>query len=177
MGSDKARVVLFGKPLLEHVSDQLEPLFADILVSVRKKRPEVLYPQVVDSAKARGPMVGIKSALERVTTEWVFVIACDMPLISARLIQHLAKIRNQHDVVVPYAFDRPQPLFGFYHKNCLPLMEERIKQGQRSMMHLLGDMNTCILGEQQVKMIDPAFKSLVNVNNMEDMKKVEHLNE
>ena len=173
MGSDKASVVLSGKSLLGHVLAQVEPLFSDILISVREKRPDIVYPQIVDSSKQRGPMVGIKSALEAAKTEWVFVIACDMPLISTGLIQHLAGLRNQHDAVVPFVFDRPQPLFGFYNKTCLPLMEDRMKQGQRSMIRLLDDLDTHLLSEQQVRVMDPEFKSLLSLDTMEDVKKVE----
>jgi len=173
MGSDKASVVLAGKSLLEHVIAQLEPLFSDILISVREKRPDIVYPQIVDGAEDRGPMVGIKSALESVKTDWVFVIACDMPFISTNLIQHLTGFRNQHDAVVPFVYDRPQPLFGFYNKTCLPLMETRIMQGQRSMIRLLDNLDTFLLSEQQVKAIDPELKSLLSLDTVEDVKKVE----
>jgi len=173
MGADKASVVLSGESLLEHVLAQLEPLFSDMLISVREKRSDIAYPQIVDGSKQRGPMVGIKSALEVVKTDWVFVIACDMPFISTGLIQHLAGLRSPHDAVVPFAFDRPQPLFGFYNKTCLPLMEARMKQGQRSMIRLLDDLDTFLLSEQQVKAMDPELKSLLSLDTMEDVKEVE----
>jgi len=173
MGSDKASVVLSGKSLLGHVLEQLEPLFSEILISVREKRSDITYPQIVDGAKDRGPMVGIKSALKAAKTDWVFVIACDMPFISTGLIQHLAGLRSQHDAVVPFVYDRPQPLFGFYNKTCLPLMESRMKQGQRSMIRLLDDLDTFLLSEQQVKAVDPELKSLLSLDTMEDVKEVE----
>jgi len=173
MGSDKAGVMLAGKSLLGHVLAQLEPLFSDMLISVREQRPDIAYPQIIDGIQDRGPMVGIKAALEAAKTDWVFVIACDMPFISTGLIRHLAGLRSQHDAVIPFAFDRPQPLFGFYRKTCLPLMEARMKQGQRSMIRLLDDLDTCLLSEQQVKAMDPELKSLLSLDTMEDVKKVE----
>ena len=173
MGADKASVVLAGKSLLEHVLAQLEPLFADILISVREQRPDIGYPQIVDDSTDRGPMVGIKAALESVKSDWVFVIGCDMPFISTGLIQHLAGLRSDHDAVVPHVFDRPQPLFGFYHKTCLPLMEARMKQGQRSMIRLLAELDAFQLSETQVKEIDPGLKSLLSLDTIEDVKKVE----
>jgi len=173
MGADKASVVLAGKSLLGHVLAQLEPLFADILISVREKRLDIAYLQIVDDVDERGPMVGIKAALEVVKTDWVFVIACDMPFISTGLIQHLAGLRSQHDAVVPFAFDRPQPLFGFYNKTCLPLMQARMKQGKRSMIRLLDDLDVCLLSEQQVKKIDPKLKSLLSLDSLEDVNNVE----
>jgi molybdopterin-guanine dinucleotide biosynthesis protein A len=173
MGADKASIMLAGQSLLEHVLAQIEPLFSDMLISVREQRPDMAYPQIVDGAEERGPMVGIKAALEAVKTDWLFVIACDMPLVSTGLIQHLAGLRSQHDAVVPFAFDRPQPLFGFYHTTCLPLMKDRMKQGQRSMIRLLDDLDVCLLSEQQVKKIDPELKSLRSLDTMEDVKEVE----
>jgi len=173
MGADKAGVMLAGKSLLGHVLAQIEPLFSDILISVREQRSDMAYPQIVDDVDERGPMVGIKAALEQVKVDWVFVIACDMPLVSTGLIQHLAGLRSHHDAVVPFAFDMPQPLFGFYHKTCLPLLQARLKQGQRSMIRLLDDLDTCLLSEQQVKKIDPELKSLRSLDTMEDVKKVE----
>jgi len=122
-------------------------------------------------------MVGIEAALEAVKTDWVFVIACDMPFVSTGLIQHLAGLRSQHDAVVPFAFNMPQPLFGFYHKTCLPLVQTRMKQGQRSMIRLLDDLDTCLLSEHQVKAIDPELKSLMSLDSLEDVKNVERLNE
>jgi len=175
MGSDKARIVLAGKSLLEHVLEQLEPLFSDILISVREKRADIHYPQIVDKTADRGPMVGIKSVLEQVKTDWVFVIACDMPFISTGLIQHLAGLRGGHDAVVPHVSDRPQPLFGFYNKTCLPMMEARMKQGQRSMIRLLADLDVFELSEQQVKTIDPELKSLLSLDSVEDVKRVENV--
>ena len=173
MGSDKARIVLAGKSLLEHVLEQLEPLFSDILISVREKRADIHYPQIVDKMEERGPMVGIQSVLEQVKTDWVFVIACDMPFISTDLVQHLAGLRSEYDAVVPHVFDRPQPLFGFYNKTCLPMMEVRMKQGQRSMIQLLADLDAFELSEQQVRTIDPELKSLLSLDSLEDVKKVE----
>jgi len=177
MGADKAGVMLAGKTLLEHVLARVEPLFSEILISVREQRADMAYPQIVDDVDERGPMVGIKAALEQVKTDWVFVIACDMPFVSTGLIQYLAELRSQHDAVVPFVYDRPQPLFGFYHKTCLPLMQARMKQGQRSMIRLLDDLDTCLLSEQQVKMIDPELKSLMSLDSLEDVKNVERLNE
>jgi len=175
MGSDKASVVLAGKSLLEHVLAQLEPLFSDMLISVREQRPDIAYPQIVDKTEHRGPMVGIKAALEQVNTDWMFVIACDMPLVSTALLRHLAGLRYAHDAVVPFAFDRPQPLFGFYNKSCLPMMNMKMQQGQRSMIRLLDSLDTCLLSEQQVQAIDPEMKSLLSLDTLEDVKKVERV--
>jgi len=184
MGADKAMTEIAGKPMAAHIVETLDPLFSDILISVREFRTDVTLPQVIDRSSERGPMVGIKSALEAVQTDWLFVIACDMPFVSAELIHHLASERgdqdanDNYDVILPYVCDRPQPLFGFYaKKRCLPMMEIRLAAGQRSMMRLLDQLNTYYLPEEQVKQIDPQLRSSMSLDTLEEVKKMESNNE
>lgn len=175
MGSDKAATELQGKPLLRHVIEKIEPLFSELLISVHVLRADLKHVQIVDDSEERGPMLGIKRALEEANTDWVFVIACDMPFVSTMLIQELANKRESFEAVVPFVFDRPQPLFGFYSKTCLTKMEARMKQGQRSMIRLLAELDTCLLSEQQVKAIDPQLKSLMSLDTAADVKNMECL--
>ena len=177
MGSDKAGTLLHGKTLLQHVLEQIQPLFSDIVVSVREFRDDVVSPQIIDSSHDRGPMVGIQAVLEQVSTPWVFVIGCDMPFVSAPLIRLLEAKRESHDAVVTHVFDRPQPLFGFYAKSCLPMMGERIAQGQRSMIRLLDALNSCMVAELQVREVDPQLRSLMSLDTIEDVKRMEQRDE
>lgn len=174
MGSDKAATELQGKTLLRHVIEKIEPLFSELMISVHELRTDLKQKQIIDDSEGRGPMVGIKRALEEAKTDWVFVIACDMPFVSTALIQQLANKRESFDAVVPYVHDRPQPLFGFYSKTCLAKMEARMKQGQRSMIRLLAELDTYMLSEKQVKLIDPELRSLMSLDTEEDVNKMEN---
>jgi len=181
MGSDKAMVELAGKPMAAHIVEMIDPLFSDILISVREYRTDVTLPQIKDdyagsscpASKGRGPMLGIKSALEAAQSDWIFVIACDMPFVSTALIQELASHRAENDAVLTYVSDRPQPLFGFYAKSALPLMQARIAEGQRSMMRLIDKLDVCLLSEAQVKKINPQLRSLMSLDSIEAVKKME----
>ncbi|MDX8397683.1 MAG: molybdenum cofactor guanylyltransferase [Mariprofundaceae bacterium] len=175
MGSDKALTKFQGQSLFSHVIEKVEPLFSEILISVHSLRADLKHRQIIDDAEARGPMVGIKRGLEEADTDWVFVIACDMPFVSTMLIQELASKRENFEAVVPFVHDRPQPLFGFYSKACLEKMEARMKQGQRSMIRLLGELDTYAMSEQQVLLIDADLKSLISLDTMKDVNKMECL--
>ncbi len=177
MGSDKATTKLHGKLLLTHVLEKIEPLFSELLISVHALRPDLKYKQIIDDSEDRGPMVGIKRALEEAKTDWVFVIACDMPFVATMLIQALANKREFFDAVVPYVDDRPQPLLGFYAKTCLPVIEVQMQQGQRSMMRLLDKLNTCLVAEAQIKEVDPSLKSFISLDTVEQVKAMEFKHE
>jgi len=176
-GSDKAAIKLQGKPLLAHVLEKMEPLFSGLLISVHTLRPGLKHTQIIDDSTGRGPMVGIKRALEEAKTDWVFVIACDMPFVSTPLIQELANKRESHDAVVSHVHDRPQPLFGFYATTCLPMMETQIQLRQRSMMRLLDKLDTCLVSELEVKKIDPSLKSFISLDTVEQVKDMEFKHE
>lgn len=177
MGADKAGTLMHGKPLLQHVLEKLQPLFAEIVISVRKQRDDVSCAQIIDLSQGRGPMVGIQAALEQVSTHWIFVIACDMPFVSTSLIRLLASKRESHDAVVCYAHERPQPLFGFYARSCLPMMRTSIANEERSMIRLLGALDSYMLAEMQVKAIDPELMSLISLDSAEDVKRMESRDE
>jgi len=171
MGADKAMVPLRGKPMLMHVLEQITPLFSNIVISTRELRENLPCQQIIDASEDRGPMVGIITALEAVESDWLFVIACDMPFVSHALIRLLATNRDAHDAVVSHVHGRVQPLFGFYAKTSLPMMKRQMQQGQRSMIRLLDKLNSSIVSEQQVREIDPQFESLISLDSIEDVKK------
>ena len=177
MGRDKAMTKIAGKPMVAHIIETIDPLFSDILISVREFRTDVSLPQIIDSSSARGPMIGIKSALEAMQTDWLFVIACDMPFVSTELIQALVLKRENHHAVLTHVDDRAQPLFGFYAKSCLPLMKTSVAEGQRSMMRLLDQLDVYLLPEAEVERIDPQLNSLMSLDTVEEVKKMESNNE
>lgn len=86
-----------------------------------------------DMYDIRGPMTGLVSALFHALHRWVFVSACDMPFISESLIRYMASKRGGYDAVVPSLKGRPEPLFAFYSKRFLPIMEEALLAGNKGL--------------------------------------------
>ena len=83
-GVDKGLLAIAGKGLAERLFDALSPHFGEVLVSTN--RPEA-YGRleaacVRDRFPGRGPLAGIHAALKATASDWVFVIACDMPAFS-----------------------------------------------------------------------------------------------
>ncbi|MDO8989584.1 MAG: molybdenum cofactor guanylyltransferase [Sideroxyarcus sp.] len=93
MGQDKANLQLGERTLLQSVAATLQPLFSEVFVSVRQPRSGIALPQICDDPAHTGPLAGLAAALEHAATPWVFVVACDMPFITAAVIEHLAGLR------------------------------------------------------------------------------------
>jgi|UPI000370BF71 molybdopterin-guanine dinucleotide biosynthesis protein A len=172
MGCDKSQLQLGEASLLEHALNHVRLVFSHVAVSVRQPRDDIDAVQWCDQGAERGPMMGIAAALSRMTTPWLFVLACDMPLVSSALIRQLADQVQQDDgadVIVPRINGYMQPLCGFYSLRCLPAMEARIAAGQRGVQSLIATLNARVIDG------DSMAQQLIDIDTPQDVKKIESI--
>lgn len=70
-----------------------------------------------DLIPGRGPLPAIVRALHHSRTEWMLIVACDYPLLDARLLRRLleAAAVSKADAILPESSERHvQPLCGLY---------------------------------------------------------------
>jgi len=173
MGQDKASLMLGNDSLLNRAIRNMQPLFKQLIISVREPREHLLFPQLCDSGDARGPIMGIATALERVDTPWVFAMACDMPFIAADMIVAMAVQRGERDAVVALADGHLQPLAAFYSQSCLEPMQAQIAAGQRSLKMLIENVDAAIVEEQVLRQWDSDLLSFMDLDTRVDVEKAE----
>lgn len=172
MGFDKAFLMDQEQYLLLQTVRELQLLFEQtVLVSNTKAKFEdrtdfgnILVLE--DLYTEKGPLGGISTALCQVQTEYIFVMACDMPLPDISLIGRMYRKLGQEQVLVCSHQGRLEPLFAFYHKSCLPVFEKQIKKGElkpRSAYSCL-KVGMYYLSDEETKYI-------VNLNTPEDVQK------
>ena len=171
MGCDKATLLLGEQTLLQRVVDIVQPLFAELRVSVRAPRPDLPWPQISDRHQDAGPLAGLCAALEDVTTPWIFALATDMPFAKPALIELLAQRRAGFDAVVPVADGHPQPLAAFYAQSCLATVRALLDadDGQRSLRAALDRLNVCYVGESDLLAADPGRRSFFDLDTPQDL--------
>ncbi len=171
MGQDKANLVLGERTLLQSVVDTLQPIFAEVIVSVRQPRSEIDLPQVCDDPAYSGPLAGLAAALERAITPWIFVVACDMPFVSPAVIEYLALQRAEYQAVVPVVGGHPQPLAAFYARECLEEVRACLHgKGKHSFRALLDTMRVCYVSEAQMQAVDPQLRSFFDLDTPQDLR-------
>lgn len=150
MGRDKTALEWDGATLLERACTCLQAVFPRVLVSLRQPREGLAWEQVLDRAGGdgalaepfAGPLAGLAAGLAAARTPWVFVLAADMPLISARTIEALATRRTGSQAVVPVAGGVLQPLAAFYPTDALPEVEALLatpgRHGPRALLERIG---------------------------------------
>lgn len=161
MGQDKANLPLGGRTLLQSVIATMQPLFAEVIISVRQPRPEIALPQVCDNPLHAGPLAGLLAGLERAATPWVFAVACDMPFITPAVIECLARQRAGHQAVVPVVQGYPQPLAAFYAASCLAAARDCLNgNGKPSLRALLEHLQVRYVNEAEMPDAGPASTTL-----------------
>ena len=165
MGQDKSMLLIDGKPMIEHVCDQVRDKFEEILISANDpQKYAFLKAKVVqDKATGQGPLMGIESALSASANELNFVIACDMPEIELSLVRRMLKEAAGYDAVVLRAGGQIEPLFAVYRKNLAATAASLLESGERRLRALFDHCRTKYVD------IDDADR-MRNLNRMEEYK-------
>ncbi|MFE1745834.1 molybdenum cofactor guanylyltransferase [Coleofasciculus sp. H7-2] len=90
---------------------------------------------------SHGPLIGFAQGLAPVQTEWVLLLACDLPNLKEEIllnwVQHLPEVPEDCIAFLPRHPKGWEPLCGFYRRRCLPSLTEFINKGGRSFQQWL----------------------------------------
>jgi len=167
MGQDKATLSIEGLTLFERVERVMRSLFKTIYIA--GNRPDLArtdLPFYKDEFPGSS-LTGLHTALRHATTEWVFVLPCDLPFPSVALVKCLLNARLDTHAVVAQHPDRLEPLVACYHKSCLPQIEKHLEAQQYKLTDFLGELNICALGPSHLP--HGWRRALFNVNQPDDL--------
>ncbi len=128
-GRDKSTLLVDGHTMIERQMAAFSSVADDVLV-VR----EDIVPHC-------GPLGGVHTALTRARHELVFVVACDMPYITAPFVSYLRSIADSWDIVVPRTERGYHPLSALYRRTCLPAIARRLAEQRLKMTDLFSDVH------------------------------------
>lgn len=164
-GSNKALYSLEGATMLEHVFGAVAAVADPVLVSIQDEPfPLPMSARTVrDEWPGAGPLAGLQAGLRQSPSEWLLVVACDMPFVTGAALQALmAAASGQAQAVVATDGTDDQPLCACYHRSILPIVEEQLAAGRRSMFGLLDRLAHIVRVP-----LDPGL--LRNINRPEDL--------
>ena len=161
MGADKSMLPIKGRPLIEHICEQLRGTFGQILISTNEveKLAFLGFEIIPDKTPGQGPLMGIASALEGSANELNFVVSCDIPHIELWFVRRMLSEAKAVDVVIPTTGDEKyEPLFAVYCKSALEAINEVLDAGRRKISDVFARCN--------VKYIELEAERFVNLNTM-----------
>ena len=164
MGSDKALLSINGVPLIRSALQQLSPSFSEVLISsATTSQYGFCGARVVpDSESNLGPIGGIATAMESAVNDVCFVVACDIPRISVRVLRKMFRALSGADGVVPTIKGKIEPLFAIYTKRMLPAIRKAIASGERRIRMVYPECQI-----RYVEIDDP----IINLNTREEYRR------
>jgi molybdopterin-guanine dinucleotide biosynthesis protein A len=180
MGQDKALLPFLGEPLILRVLRRLQPIADEVIVVARQ--PENLaflgVRVVSDLLPGIGALGGLYTALAVARSPLVGVVACDMPFVSAGLLNEARSrlVQTGMDAVIPRTAQGWEPLHAVYRREtCLLPVERAIQRGERRLIAWHAEARVLALSGEDILPFDPHLRAFLNINTPEDLRLAEAL--
>jgi molybdopterin-guanine dinucleotide biosynthesis protein A len=166
LGFNKALLPLQGRPVIERVFETLSPIVSSIKIIANNPSDyrSLNIETVPDIRPGCGPLSGIHAALSLSPTEYVFIVSCDLPLLTADTLRPLLLEYPGYDITM-FKHRLFEPLCAIYRRTCLRALDELIDHGEYRIIDLFPTLNTRIIRIEQRE----AFQS---INTREDYEKL-----
>ena len=185
MGQDKGSMIIKDKPMIKYILSTLNNEIDEAIIVLNdceriRKYSEFINPKdytykikfVEDKIKNKGPISGILTGLENISTDYAIVFPCDNPFISKNTIQTLfSDISKDSQAVVPYhdpknKLKTSEPLHSIYNKNIIPLINELILKDSLHIKGIIEKIETKYVLIDNKKILKKEFR---NLNSPEDL--------
>lgn len=161
-GIAKHEIVVEGETIFARQVRVLAPRVTEIMVSGTTIDG---YRTVVDAVANVGPLAGIAAGLAACRTDWLLIVAGDMPFIDAVLIDTMIAAAGD-DAVGVRSGGLPEPLLCVLHRRVLPVLERRIAAGRYKASGLLTDEGL------RVAWVDADPQAVRNLNSPDDLARI-----
>lgn len=171
MGREKGALPYGAATLAGFQTERLAPVFEEVWL-VAKKTPDYAFGAarvLLDDTPDLAAIHGLRRAL-REAKDRVFVLAVDLPALSAALIRAIGErgLATRAPALVPRAGGRLQPLAAVWRRTALLELDRRLLRGELSLHGLAEAVDAEILPEKEWRAIDPSGNSFLNVNTLQE---------
>lgn len=171
MGRDKAFLEIGSISILERQMEILS-IFSERMVSVGASGIDTgSFKAIYDDYAGCGPLSGIHKALITTEKDALFIVACDMPFISAELIHALARSWSKEHcdaLICRDSSGKDHPLCGIYSRRIAESIKENLDSGSYRVMDALMKTSYRSISLSTLGFDDTA---LMNINTVEDYRR------
>ena len=175
MGQEKGLVEVGGQRMIFTVTSILRhapEVDSVIVVTNNPERFSFLdLPMIPDYFPGKGPLAGIHAALN-VVRDWIFVAACDMPLLSPELPRYLWDRRDGRDLVVPRIHGHWATVAALYGPGCLGALNRMLRLGAWGLKDVLEGLQLRQVSAQDLSRTGIYTESFLSVNTLQDLAQV-----
>jgi molybdopterin-guanine dinucleotide biosynthesis protein A len=174
MGAPKALVEVAGRPMVSRIvstvgSAGLEPV---VVAKPDSPLPRLDCRVLAEPAEPRHPLTGLIAALHTSAGRGVVAIACDMPLVPAKLLSWLAQL--EEEIAVCEVDGRLEPLLGRYSPAAAEALAGRLEEGA-AMRDAVRALDPYVVTEDRIARFGDPKSIVFNVNEPGDVERAEGL--
>ena len=173
MGFDKCTIKVNDKFLIDIIAEELTKVFESIvLVSNDLERfKDSKYIVVEDIIANSGPIGAIYTALKCASSKYVFITACDMPIINLNYIRYMVKLIKSENVqgVVSYNSKYIEPLYAFYSVDMIDTFEQELKKNNFKLLDVIKNSKMYYIEETKWREYCSGMDIFTNLNYKSDL--------
>jgi molybdopterin-guanine dinucleotide biosynthesis protein A len=175
-GREKAIVTIRSETLLQRVLARVPAVCQEVVIvgtqtSAHSCLSGLVNARVVDDIiPGLGPIGGIYTGLRMSKARHNLVVACDMPFLNLRLLQHMIGVSRGYDAVVPRLGNLIEPLHAVYDRNTLGPIEKLLVQGVLMVSRLFDTVPVRYVEREEIERWDPHHLSFFNINTVADLR-------
>ncbi|MGH8296041.1 MAG: NTP transferase domain-containing protein [Steroidobacteraceae bacterium] len=162
MQRDKAALEYAGRSQLERAVALLSSLLERVFVSVRSDQAadplRARFAQIADSGGVEGPIAGILAAQSRHPQAAWLVLACDLPLLDRKTLEHLVHERRPERQATAYRSSHdeglPEPLCAIYEPSSREAIQAYVASGRDCPRKFLINADPALLDQPEPGALD-----------------------
>ncbi len=164
MGSDKAKITLGGRTLLNWVFGAVSQVVSEVVVVGREQAAGIrAIPDILPGI--RGPSAGIATGLRTARGRPVVVVGVDQPWVQPSTLTALLEVRPRPAIPL----DGPlQVTCAVYPAGCVPRLEEAARGGS-SLQRIVPQLNGTAVCPEQWRSWGEDGRSWFSVDTPEDL--------
>ncbi len=174
MGEPKATVELGGLPMLSRVvatvgSAGLEPV---VVAKPDSPLPRLDCKVLSEPPHPHHPLTGLVTALRASAGRSLVAIACDMPLVPAKLLTWISHL--EEEVAVCEVDGAMEPLLGRYSPSVIDELDSAL-EAEAPLHEAIAALNPFVIREESLARFADPQRVVFNVNSPEDVATAEGL--
>jgi molybdopterin-guanine dinucleotide biosynthesis protein A len=185
LGVDKGLRLLAGKPLVNHIVDNIRDHVDEVIVVVASEEQKENYQRAMEGAlivtdvyPEGSPLVGLMTGLSFCKHPYAFAVACDMPFVCGEAVEMLFTEAEGRKGAV---FEKPngwiEPLAAVYHvETGLREAERLYREGDlrvRMIFLSLGDV--VLIPVERLRAADPELRTFFDTDSEERFRVAERI--
>lgn len=186
MGQDKGSLIIQDKPMIKYILSTLNNEMDEVIIVLNDseridKYKKFINPQdysyelkfIEDKIKNKGPLPGILTGLENISSQYAIVFPCDNPFVTKNTIRFLYdEITPDFQAIVPYhdpenKLKTSEPLHAIYNKNIIPIIDDLLSEDSLHIKGVIEKIETKFVLIDNKKILKKEFR---NLNRPEDLK-------